>query len=350
MKVSVVMPVYNGAKFVRDAVESILSQSYDNFELLVVDGGSSDETPKILAAIRDVRLTSIFTRLNLTNSLNTALRAAKGDLIIRMDADDIAKPNRLALQVEYYKRHPNIAMFGTSATVINADGGVIGNADMPREPWWAEWCLFFGCPFVHPTVAISKQFLIRNAIEYGKVPVSDNDVLRLPLLRECEDYLMWSVISRRGPMANLPQRTLKLRMHQTSKSSVNADSVRTATEEISRWNAACFLNEPIEKKEWCRGNSDFDATAHQARLKQLGELYITRRSLEFRRAMIIRQDYAFRAMLARPCEHGGVRLIRAFKILSETRFLIPPSKLKSAIKYTLGSSYLARIKALARTA
>jgi len=120
--VTVLMGVYNGELFVRDAIDSILAQSYRDFELLVVDDGSTDTTPAILASYDDSRLRVLRNEENigLTRSLNRGLRAARGGLIARQDADDLSLPNRLARQVTFLESHPDVVLLGTQFVSLGA--------------------------------------------------------------------------------------------------------------------------------------------------------------------------------------------------------------------------------------
>lgn len=132
--VSVLMSVYNGARYVHDAVSSILNQEHEDFELLVIDDGSVDETPDILAAFSDPRI-RVFTEGNrgLTRSLNNGLRLAKGEYVARLDADDISRVDRLEKQVAYLDGHPEVALVGTGVTVVTEDDRVLRDYIYPSE-------------------------------------------------------------------------------------------------------------------------------------------------------------------------------------------------------------------------
>ena len=114
--ISVVMSVYNGEKYLREAIDSILSQTYQNFEFIVIDDCSSDNTSYILKSYTDARMQIIRNdrNLKLPASLNKGLKIAKGKYIARMDADDIAMPDRFAKQVEYLEEHSDVAVVGGS--------------------------------------------------------------------------------------------------------------------------------------------------------------------------------------------------------------------------------------------
>lgn len=113
--VSVLMPVYNGAKYLHEAVKSILDQTYADFEFLIVNDGSTDDSEKIILSFKDPRIVIIKNEINigLINSLNKGLTIAKGKYIARMDADDVAMPQRLELQVKEFNTNPNAIVIGT---------------------------------------------------------------------------------------------------------------------------------------------------------------------------------------------------------------------------------------------
>jgi glycosyltransferase involved in cell wall biosynthesis len=123
-KVSVVMSVYNGEKYLCEAIDSILNQTFENFEFLIVNDGSTDRTLEILQSYRDPRIKVINNERNigLTASLNKGLKIAKGEYVARMDADDVSFPHRLEQQKAFLDRNPRVAMVGSWAEVIDESG------------------------------------------------------------------------------------------------------------------------------------------------------------------------------------------------------------------------------------
>src|SRR6476659_7403647 len=116
-RVSVVMPVHNGGAYLALAIESILRQTYGDFEFVIVDDGSTDATPQVIRGVQaaDPRVrTYTQARSGLVASLNRGCREARGSYIARMDADDLAAPERLARQVEFLDRHAGVAMVGSA--------------------------------------------------------------------------------------------------------------------------------------------------------------------------------------------------------------------------------------------
>lgn len=111
-KISICIPMYNAARFIKDCIDSVLSQSFKDFELLVVDDGSTDDSCDIFNSIKDNRIRLIQNKHDYVGSLNMLLDEAKGKYIARMDADDVMYPNRLAIQYEYMENHPNVDVVG----------------------------------------------------------------------------------------------------------------------------------------------------------------------------------------------------------------------------------------------
>jgi hypothetical protein len=165
-RVAVLMSVYNGAAHLREAVDSILAQSYENFELIVVDDGSTDDTPAILGGYRDPRLRVLRqTNAGLTAALNSAFATTDCELIARQDADDVSAPGRLAAEVAFLDEHPEVGVVGCWAEVIDAQGERLGerrplclDADiagvMPREN-----------QFIHGSIMVRGD-LLRSAGGY----------------------------------------------------------------------------------------------------------------------------------------------------------------------------------------
>ena len=150
-QISVVMSVYNGEKHLQSAVQSVLAQSFLNYEFIIVDDASSDATPEILKACSDPRITIIRNNKNLglTASLNVGIRAASGKYIARMDADDLSVPYRFAQQFDYLEKNPAIAVVGSSYYTLNDEGAVAGitnviakpadiKRELPRQNWFGH--------------------------------------------------------------------------------------------------------------------------------------------------------------------------------------------------------------------
>jgi len=205
-KVTVLMSVNNGAKYLSEAIESILDQSFGNFEFLVIDDGSTDSSASIIEACSDSRIVLVRNEenLGLTRSLNKGLGLARGKYIARMDADDIALPQRLARQVAFLEDHPEIGLLGTAYWVIDASGQRMSAPHRLRTPLEVQWGSLSTCPFAHPTVMIRNEILIDHRLLYDE------------RFSVAQDYDLWVRLLRHTDGANLEEPLLERRVHRAS--------------------------------------------------------------------------------------------------------------------------------------
>ncbi|HEX9985506.1 MAG TPA: glycosyltransferase [Thermoanaerobaculia bacterium] len=211
-RVSVVMPVYNGATYLDEAIESVLQQDFADFEFVIVDDGSRDRTPEILAswAARDPRIVLLRNDVNrgISHALNVGLAAARGEYIARQDADDIAMQGRFTLEVELLDRERDVVLVSMNYEVITEDGVVIERARVSR-----------------PEVLIRWRFLFSNAIGgHGQVMFRRSVVQELGGYSEdarwAEDYELWTRMLTRGRIVVLPQIGMRYRMHGSRSSEI----------------------------------------------------------------------------------------------------------------------------------
>lgn len=218
--VSVLMPAYNCEAYVLEAVSSMLSQSFTDFELLVVDDGSTDSTRKLLESVHDPRLRLVSNERNigLIGTLNRGLELATGRYVARMDADDISAPERLEKQVQFLEAHPDVQVLGTMAKLIDEQGRVFGSlSGYPKDPDGVRQYLLRECCLVHPTVMFIKD-AVRSAGGYD------------PGARYAEDYDLWLRLSDRHTIANLPDKLVSYRMHRNQVSIKNIVSQHRAAQ------------------------------------------------------------------------------------------------------------------------
>jgi glycosyltransferase involved in cell wall biosynthesis len=218
-RVSVVLPVYNGEPFLADAVNSVLEQTYRDFELIAIDGGSVDASGGILDrfAVTDSRMTVLHQpNTVMLADLNRGLELARGEFVARMDADDVAHPERFARQVAFLDAHPDIAVVGCAVTLIDESGERIRDVEYPLTPAAAAAFLEKGSPLAHPSVMMRRAAVL--AVGAYR-----------PAFRYAEDYDLWVRIAERYQIANLPDRLLFYRQHQTKQSFIHAVETRFAT-------------------------------------------------------------------------------------------------------------------------
>lgn len=199
---SVIMSVYNGARYLDEAIASILGQDFADFEFLIVNDGSTDGSAALLQkwAATDRRIILI-DRENrgLVFSLNEMIALAKAPLLARMDCDDISLPNRFSMQIDYLNAHPEIGILGTNTRDITEDGCIIiGEISYPLTPAEAKTRLQKGPPLCHPSV-VMRADLIGKLGGYRAA------------FRHAEDYDLWLRASRSTSIANLPEPLLLYR-------------------------------------------------------------------------------------------------------------------------------------------
>jgi glycosyltransferase involved in cell wall biosynthesis len=209
--ISVVMSVYNGQAFLAEAVESILGQTFRDFEFIVIDDGSTDRTEKILAtyASRDGRLRA-FRQENRgrTESLNIGIGLAGGKYIARMDADDVSLPHRLQVQVDFMEQHPEVCLLSASCERINKKGRLLDRVPVPLLDDEIRSMMLHKNAMCHPAVMMRKEVVIACG-GYRKV------------FSESEDYDLWLRMSERSQLANLEEPILQYRVHSKQASNVN---------------------------------------------------------------------------------------------------------------------------------
>ena len=202
-RVSVIMAVRNGERWLELAARSIFSQTFSDFEFIVVDDGSTDRSPHVLAALasREPRLRIVQQQpRGLVCALNRALELARGPLVARLDADDVALPHRLARQVSYYAEHADLALLGTWAEKIDALGNRIGRLTPEHDPPKLARLLSIRNPFIHSSVMM-KATLAREVGGYREA------------CKSAEDYDLWLRLCERGTIANLPEALVHYRWH-----------------------------------------------------------------------------------------------------------------------------------------
>ncbi|MBK9175723.1 MAG: glycosyltransferase [Flavobacteriales bacterium] len=198
--VSVVMPVHNAERFVGDAIRSMLGQTFRDFEFIVVNDGSTDGSQEIITSFHDFRIRLINqANQGIGAALNNGIAAARGELIARMDADDLSLPERLAKQTAFLQSNPHIGILGTWATIEDIAGMSKGSLEHPTDDARIRYALLFDTPFVHPTVMFRRCVFVEDA-GYSSAP------------GVFEDFELWSRMIRRTQGANLPEHLLRYRL------------------------------------------------------------------------------------------------------------------------------------------
>lgn len=223
-KISVIMASHNGEKFIKEAIDSVLGQTYADFEFLIVDDGSTDLTAVVLNEYkeRDQRIKIITNSqcFGLTKSLNIALKQSLGEYIARMDDDDISLKNRFALQNEFLNKNPQVALCGTMGIVINAIGEEIGQKDLALSYPEVLARLLFNNQFIHSSLMMRKKVL-------------DTEGFYSERFKKAQDYELVLRLARKYQVVNLPERLIKWRKLATSISHKNKEQKKFAIK--ARW-------------------------------------------------------------------------------------------------------------------
>jgi glycosyltransferase involved in cell wall biosynthesis len=207
-KISVIMPVYNCENYVAKAIESILNQSFKDFELIVIDGGSTDNTVNVIQKYRDARLRIVSHKgkLALADSRNEGLRMARGELIALQDADDVSDSQRLAKQYSQFVIDDNLAVLGTSYICIDENGRAIKKKRLKEFVNFNDFRQ--GMQMCHGSMMFRKKVVLESG-GYD------------PLFVQCEDYELCCRLSRKGyKICNLNEFLYYLRVHEGSVSAV----------------------------------------------------------------------------------------------------------------------------------
>jgi glycosyltransferase involved in cell wall biosynthesis len=204
-KITVLMPAYNAEKYIGEAIASVLNQTFTDFELLIINDGSTDTTKQIIDSFADHRIRLINqTNQGIAAALNIGLLNAKTGLIARFDADDICMPERLMVQYDFLLNHPDYIIVGSDADYMDMNGEYVFTYRMPVHTHEAIRELAENkCPFIHSAVLFRKGPIIKaggyDTNAYG-----------------FEDHLLWSEIIKQGKAYNLSQALLQVRLNPES--------------------------------------------------------------------------------------------------------------------------------------
>lgn len=221
--ITVLMAVYNGEKFLKEAMESILNQTYKDFEFLIINDGSTDKSVEIIESFNDPRIRLVHNEKNLKliASLNKGISLARGKYIARMDCDDISMPERFEKEVEFLENHSDYGMVGTCYNIIDAQGKVQRNVSYPSNPDLIKLFLSLTCPLVHGSVMIRAELLKKNL--YGS-----NDFSAV------EDYELWTRIAEKSKIYNIPEHLFRYRIYGESFSDSKSQLMHEQTVELSK--------------------------------------------------------------------------------------------------------------------
>lgn len=203
--VTVLMPAYNAERYIKVAIDSVLCQTFTDFELLIINDGSTDSTQKIISHYEDKRIVSLYTEHEgISHALNTGLKHAKGKYVARFDADDICLPERISRQIGFLETHPDYVLAGSDAEYIIDTGEFLFDFKcIAHSHDEIMQKLYFYCPFIHSGVMYRKDAVV-NAGGYPEHA------------HQFEDYLLWVRLAKSGKLYNIPEPLIKVRFNPSS--------------------------------------------------------------------------------------------------------------------------------------
>lgn len=209
-KISVILPVYNAGNFLKDAIESILHQTYKNFEFVIVDDASTDGSFQILKEYaklnRNIKLFRNHKNLGVSETVRKAIDHANGDYLVRMDADDIALPRRIEQQFEYLENHPKTVAVGGQCLTIDSKNRITGKKTFPTEFKEISKYIFRFVPVQQPTLMIARHRLPKNFVFY------------VDGMNTAEEIELYFKLFKHGKVENLPEIVLLYRIHENNTS------------------------------------------------------------------------------------------------------------------------------------
>jgi glycosyltransferase involved in cell wall biosynthesis len=233
--ISVLLTVYNGSKFLSEAIESILKQSFSNFEFIIINDGSTDNSEEIILSYKDSRI--IYKKnpenYGLIKTLNLGFSLVQGEYIARMDADDISHPDRFQKQVQFLNKNSEYGLIGTGVNLLNGEKKTQLLYHTDDES--LKFALAFYCPFIHPSVMIRKSCIEHLEVIFDKQFV------------HAEDYDLWTRLAFLTKMANLPEYLLDYRIHDSQISSQHTLHQNELSKSIRKNYLKNYFGEEVEE-------------------------------------------------------------------------------------------------------
>ncbi|MFH0846036.1 MAG: glycosyltransferase family 2 protein [Patescibacteria group bacterium] len=221
-KITVLMPVYNSEKYLKKSIESILNQTFTDFEFLIINDGSTDNSEKIIKSYNDSRIKLISNEVNLgvIKSLNKGLDQARGEYIARMDADDISFPKRLEIQIKFMKKNPHIGIAGSWAKIIIGNKKINKYSKPISHPEKIKIALLFRCIIIHPSIITRKNILEKYNLRYNIN------------YEHAEDYGLWSNAVKYFPITNIKKALIQYRIHDSNTGKIQSAKQKMAIAQL----------------------------------------------------------------------------------------------------------------------
>ncbi len=240
---SVVLPVHNGMPYLMASVQSVLRQTLDRFELIVVDDGSTDDTPRYVRSLEDPRVRYVPTaRCGLVGALNTGIHAARARWIARIDADDLATPDRLAKQWSWLQAHGDLVLLGCGFDLIDQQGQRLKSAlNVVSDPA-ARWAMLFFNPFPHPGAVFRRDVAQHCGGYREETPIA-------------QDYDLWTRMAHHGQIGNHPDTLCHKRCTRQSITATSSEQQHYYAERALQRYAESYVPEAdardlVELRRW----------------------------------------------------------------------------------------------------
>ncbi len=204
-ELSIIMPLYNSELFVGEAVESLLGQSYGDFELIIVNDSSEDHSLKVLQKFNDPRINILHNETNqgIVFSRNKGLKAATGDFVAPFDSDDVAMPDKFKLQIDFLKKNTGYGMIGSWVRMIDEKG------NLQKKRWKLN-----AKPEQIPAILLFRNYFVQSAVTMRREAIPKQGYRKGYDL--VEDWMMWHEIVKKHPVWNYPDYLVKYRIHKSS--------------------------------------------------------------------------------------------------------------------------------------
>jgi len=239
-EVTVLMTVYNGMPYLPLAIESILKQTWTDFEFLIINDCSTDNSRDVIQSYGDprIRLLDNEENINQTRSLNRGLEHTRTELVARMDADDISHPKRLERQVAYLREHPEVVAVGTNLRFIDHKGKVTGQFIRPEHNLALRWMQLFSCPIS------CGAMMFRKSVVWDKLGGFD------PSISIAQDWELWSRVLPQYKIVNLPDLLLDVRKHPGCDTIALSSIAHEERKRINRANPRRILGITDNSEKW----------------------------------------------------------------------------------------------------
>lgn len=234
-KISVLMPVYNAEKFLREAIDSILNQTFRDFEFLIINDASTDNSKKFILSYKDPRIKYFENNKNLgvARTLNRGLRLAKGEYIARMDADDICFPDRLKLQYDKIITDKNLVIISSHFDWINEKGNYNSTYRLASSPEEIFYELQFRNCLGHPTIIFDRKIIVKEFGGYDEK-------------YEAEDYDLWLRVSQKYKIMKLNKVLMKVRRSKHNKTALFRKTLNKSAIIIAQNNLQSLIGKSID--------------------------------------------------------------------------------------------------------